>query len=135
MHMMTRFAILLSCSSLILISAAPSSADSGSSVGTTKQGAYVKQWKNQQRAAARAVNNPRSHSTPSAKSRTRSEYAYLPKSQYQARMNAYRDKLSAAIAFNKSALNAQGVCLNDPRGIQCASSQQRALPTAPNIRQ
>ena len=50
-------------------------------------------------------------------------------------MDAYRQKLAAAIAANRASANAQGQCLSGPQGLSCGQFQQVALPNAPNIRQ
>jgi hypothetical protein len=64
-----------------------------------------------------------------------SKYTYLPKPKYKTQMDAYKQKLSAAIAANRATTNAQGQCLSGPQGLACGRFQQVALPTAPNIRQ
>ena len=63
------------------------------------------------------------------------KYTYLPKSQYTARMDAYRRELAAAIAANKAATNARGQCIQGSGNLACGRFQTAALPADPNIRQ
>ena len=90
----------------------------------------VSAWK-----AKRASTKPAENGTPSRPTGARSEYTYLPKSEYKTQMDAYRQKLSAAIAANKAATNARGQCIQSAGNLNCGRFQTAALPEDPNIRQ